>query len=359
MLIPSRRPARTLLLVAVLCSAALLAAACGDGGSEGSGTAGSDAGGTSSEGGTGTEDAAFPVTIEHRYGDTTVDARPERVVTVGLSDQDPLVALGVVPVGTTEWFGDHPGALWPWAADEVDGAVPEVVSTADAINFEAIAAQRPDLILGVYSGMTQGDYDKLSQIAPTIAQPGDYVDYGVPWQEQTLIVGRAIGESERAEQLVAEVEEQFEQVRAEHPEFDGASGVIASPYSEDKIAIYGPEDVRGRFMSSLGFVQSPEIAEIAGEEFSADIGQERIDLLDTDVLVVLLPDLDENLPLLERQTLFTNLAVHKEGRGVYVDTYGPVGGATSFVTVLSLPFLLDELVPKLAAAIDGDPSTTA
>ena len=33
-------------------------------------------------------------------------------------------------------------------------------------------------------------------------------------------------------------------------------------------------------------------------------------------------------------------------------------GALGFSCPLSLPFLLDEAVPKLAAALDGDPDTT-
>ena len=52
---------------------------------------------------------AYPLTIEHKHGSTTIDKAPERIVTVGLLEQDPLLALGVTPVGTTEWFGEHPG----------------------------------------------------------------------------------------------------------------------------------------------------------------------------------------------------------------------------------------------------------
>src|SRR5688572_21669592 len=44
---------------------------------------------------------AFPVTIEHKYGSTTINEFPERIVTVGLTDHDALIALGIVPVGTT------------------------------------------------------------------------------------------------------------------------------------------------------------------------------------------------------------------------------------------------------------------
>ena len=63
---------------------------------------------------------AQPVTIEHKYGSTTVSEAPTRVVTVGLVEQDALLALGVVPVGTTEWYGEQPGALWPWAQAELE-----------------------------------------------------------------------------------------------------------------------------------------------------------------------------------------------------------------------------------------------
>ncbi len=44
---------------------------------------------------------AFPVSIEHAFGSTTIQERPERVVTLGWSAQDVAYALGVPPVGMT------------------------------------------------------------------------------------------------------------------------------------------------------------------------------------------------------------------------------------------------------------------
>ena len=80
------------------------------------------------------EAGAFPVTIEHKYGTTTIEAAPERVVVAGLREQDALLALGVVPVATTEWFGKHPGAIFPWATDELgDGKVPTVLASTDGL----------------------------------------------------------------------------------------------------------------------------------------------------------------------------------------------------------------------------------
>jgi iron complex transport system substrate-binding protein len=48
------------------------------------------------------EPSAFPVTIEHKYGSTTIEEAPERVAVVGLREQDALLGLGIVPVATTE-----------------------------------------------------------------------------------------------------------------------------------------------------------------------------------------------------------------------------------------------------------------
>jgi iron complex transport system substrate-binding protein len=296
---------------------------------------------------------SFPVTIEHKYGTTEIASRPERIVTVGLTDQDALLALGVVPVGTTEWFGKQPSAVWPWAQDKLGGAKPEVLGDASTIGFEKIAALKPDLILALYAGLTEDDYKTLSKIAPTVAQPGGYVDYGIPWQELTRTVGRIVGQAQQADALVADVEAGFEKARAEHPEFVGASAVVATPYQG--IWVYGPEDVRGRFLTTLGFELPAGLVEITGKEFGGNLSMERADLLDVDAIVWLDPK-DAQGPL--GGPLYATLKVHTQGREVFLDSYSDsLGGATSFVSVLSLPFLLDGLVPRLAAAVDGDPAT--
>ena len=81
--------------------------------------------------------AAFPVTIEHKYGSSTIEAQPTRVVTVGFSDQDALLALGVIPVGIRDWYGDQPNAVWPWATEALGDAKPEVLSSSE-LNYEQI-----------------------------------------------------------------------------------------------------------------------------------------------------------------------------------------------------------------------------
>lgn len=206
----------------------------------------------------GAQDAAgdtasdFPVTIEHRYGATTIESEPQRVVTVGLVEQDALLALGVVPVATTEWFGEYPGAIWPWAQDELGAnAPPEVLTDTDGIQFERVAALQPDLILGLYAGLSEEDYRTLSQIAPTVAQPPDAIDYGVSWQEVTRTIGAAVGRAQQAEELVTGIERRFEEIRTANPAFAGATGLAVTTW--EGYWVYGAEDPRGRLLRDLGF----------------------------------------------------------------------------------------------------------
>ena len=343
------RPRR---IVLTTLSALCIATAAGTGASAATDTTVPDSSGPPASG----DEATYPITIAHKYGETTVEEFPERIAVVGLLEQDALIGLGVVPVATTEWFGEHAGAVWPWAADELEalGAEPPVVLGGSAeINFESVAAQSPDLILALYSGLTEQDYELLSDIAPTVAQPSEYIDYGIPWDELTLTVGQIVGKSDEAAALVADVEAQFAAASEAHPEFVGATSVMATPY--EGVWVYGPEDVRGRFLTDLGFELPADLAEITGAEFGGDLSDEHLDLLDVDVVVWLDADgLADQAP-----GNYTSLAVHQEGREVFVDSFNStLGGATSFVTVLSLPYLIEGLTPMLAAAIDGDTETS-
>lgn len=301
--------------------------------------------------------AAQSVTLPHKYGSTVIEGTPQRIVTVGAVEQDALLALGIVPVGVTEWVdGDHENGIWPWARtrlDELGGDLPVVVGDTTAVDLERVLALEPDLILGLYSAMTAEQYQQLSQIAPTVAQPRGYVDWGVPWQELTHTVGRSVGRDDEAEAVVAAVEARFAAVRAQHPEFVGATAVVATPYQG--IYLYGPEDLRGRLLRDLGFALPEGLDAIAEGSFGGNISMERTDLLEVDVIVWLDANPDQE-PL--SNPLYQNLRVHTEGREVFLDSYtDPLGAATSFVTPLSLPFWLDGLVPRLAAAIDGAPVT--
>lgn len=302
--------------------------------------------------------APGPAAIGHRYGSTEVPVGPRRIVTVGFLEQDVLLALGLVPVATTEFFGGHAGAVQPWAAGRLGSAPPpEVLTAAAGLQVERIAALRPDLILAVYSGLTRDEYTTLSRIAPTVAQPAEFADFGVPWQELTRIVGSSVGRRADADQLVAGVEARFAAVRAAHPRFAGASAVAAN-YEPGTYYLFGPDDPRTRLLTDLGFVVAPAVAELTAGAFAAQLSPERTDVLDQDVVVWFVADAAVRDALrAEPGYGATKAAVQR--REVFVLDEGAVGGAANFQTVLSLPLLLDAVAPALTAALDGDPGTSA
>ncbi|AXK34908.1 iron-siderophore ABC transporter substrate-binding protein [Streptomyces armeniacus] len=337
----------TAALAAVL-ALLLTATACGSGDDSGSG---SDSAENSAA------DGAFPVSLKHKYGTTTVKSEPKRIVTVGLTDQDAVLALGKVPVGTTEWLGGYKGAVGPWAAGKLGDAKPPTVlkDTGTGPQTEKIAALRPDLILAVYGGLTKSQYDTLSKFAPVVAQPEKYNDFGVPWQEQTETIGKALGQGPKAAELVDDVEARFTSASKDHPEFAKKRAVMATPY--DGIFAFGDQDPRSRILTGLGFELPADLDKVVGDEFGAQISKERTDLLDTDAVVWLAAEPAKDEAKLHKDPIYADLGVAKDRREVYVDESSDYGNSVSFVTVLSLPYMLDRLVPQLAAAVDGDPKT--
>ena len=349
----SARTTRRRLAPAVVLAAVttVLLTACGSGPTD----SGEAAGSASSPGEA--EDGAFPVTIEHTFGETTIEAEPTRVVTVGLKEQDDLLALGVVPVATSAWLDETPGAIYPWAADLLGGAeTPTLIdNTSDGVQFEQIAAQEPDLIIAVYSGLTEQDYETLSDIAPVVAQPAGIPDYGVSWQDELITVGKAVGKPQQAADLVEQTEQQIQQLAAANPQLAGQTAAVAGPF-EGEVYAFGPTDPRSRLLTDLGMVYPDELGAALPDAYGGTLSAERIDLLDLGTVVWTAE------PDVTRDEVFGNgayaaLAVHAEGREVLVPDSSDYGKAFSFVTVLSLPFVYEQLVPQLVAAADGDPAT--
>ena len=328
---------RRSVLAALAASGALAAlSACG-GEDSGDARSSAPATGASPAGG------GFPVTIEHELGSTVVPAAPQRVVTVGYNEQDFVLALGVVPVATRKTLS-YDSAQRPWAQDLLpEGGIPEVGEAE--LNLEAIAAARPDLIIGAYSYMEQDLYERLSAIAPTIADvPGPTAEAAATWQEELEVVGRALGRAERAASLTEQVEAEFRGAADANPGFAGRTVTVALLIG-GQYYLLGAGDPRGRFFQDLGFEGNPTEGELSAELVAT---------MDTDVLVVLGAD---------AQTFAASgpvaaLAVVAEGRTAYMPSFeDDFAGALGFSSPLSLPYAIERAVPVLAAAADGDAGT--
>jgi iron complex transport system substrate-binding protein len=338
---------RTLVATAL----AVLATAATTGCAVGESSSASDAP-TSSAATASTAEGSFPAVVAHQYGETTVPAPPERVVSVGVTEQDILLELGVVPVGVTEWYGEQPSATWPWARPLLDGAEPEVLSVADGFEFERIAALEPDLIVGTNAGITKRDYELLSAIAPTITSIAGATQYFSPWQDQTLQVARALGREADGQALVDRVEQAYADVAAEHPEWAEMSATFSQggPY-DGQLYVY-PAGLSTEFLSMLGFTLTPGLEPYAPEEGSqAEISAENVDLIDADV-IVFATESEAMFDELQDFGTIENLSAVSGNRAVYTDEV--LAGALYFDTPLSLQHVLERLTPQLELATRGE-----
>jgi iron complex transport system substrate-binding protein len=344
-----RGPRWALALVALALLAAT--AACGDDDDAGGSTTDEPAEGA-------TDDGSFPVTVEHAFGETTIEEAPERIVSVGYTEQDTLLALGITPVAVTDWYGDQPFATWPWAQDELGDAEPEVLSLADGFQYERIAALEPDLIVGVNAGIDEGVYDQLSAIAPTIAHPEGAEAYFSRWDDQARLIGEAVGKADEVEALIEDVESQFAEAAAAHPEFDGTSIVFLQNAFYDGEAIAYPDGLSTAFLTDLGFTIPSELApfDSDAEGAQAFIPLEQLPVLDVADVLLWATEKPEDRTNLEKEAVYTNLEEVRDGRLVFTD--GVTAGAIYFTSLLSLPFVLEHLVPALASTLAGEGPAT-
>lgn len=231
---------------------------------------------------------SFPVTITHAFGETVIPATPHRIVTWGWATQDAVIALGEVPVGIPffGYGGDANGALsWTKQGVAALGAeFPTILpDTGREPPIEAIAALHPDLILAVYSGLTEDQYKLLSGIAPVVAFPD--TPWDTSWQDTITITGQAMGKSAEAEALVADLEQFIADETARYPELAGATFAAIAEW-DGQINVYGNLDSRVRFLVDAGLASAPSVAELAkGQDLYFMLSYENLDQLTADVVV--------------------------------------------------------------------------
>jgi iron complex transport system substrate-binding protein len=289
---------------------------------------------------------AFPVTVDTKFGEVTVEEEPLRVVALGWGDAETALALGVQPVGASDWLAFGGSGVGPWAEDLYDEA-PEIIGTLEP-SFEAIAALEPDLILDTKSSGDEERYDRLSEIATTIGVPEGGDSYLTTSAEQVELVSTALGRAEKGDELNAEVAAAFEAAAEAHPEFAGKTITVSAFTSEGWGAYIDGVD-RVEFMKSLGFVQSPTIAGLTPDGFSVPISSEQLDLLEADVLITF-PIWVDSTEVTD-QPLYQAIPAVAEGRAILMDDK-VISSAYSIGSTLARLYTIDKIVPLLEEAVN-------
>lgn len=312
---------------------------------------GSDTASASSEEG-------YPIVIEHALGTTEISEKPERVATVQWANHEVPLALGVVPVGMAAAnFGDDDGdGLLPWVKeklDELGGETPVLFDETDGIDFEAVADTDPDVILASYSGLTQEDYDTLSEIAPVVAYPEG--PWATSWREVIEFNAMGMGMADEGEQLVSDIEGEIQAAMAEYPQLEGKSTMFLThvdPSDLSEVSFYTANDTRAAFFEDLGLSTPASIADASKDKdkFSGTISAEQIDTF-ADVDIIVTYGDEELVKTLESDPLLSQMPAVANGSIVLLGS-DPVGTAAN-PTPLAISYVLDDYLALLGAAADN------
>ncbi|MGW6062061.1 iron-siderophore ABC transporter substrate-binding protein [Streptomyces sp. NPDC055189] len=338
----------------------LLAAAVSLLGLSACGTADTDNGGNSDKGG---QSGAFPMTIKHALGTSTIPEKPKRVATVNWANDEVPLALGVVPVGMAKAnFGDDDGdGVLPWTEKrlkELKADTPVLFDETDGIDFEAVADTRPDVILASYSGLTKKDYATLSEIAPVVAYPD--APWATPWREIIRQNSKAIGLAPQGEKLVKGIESDIRESVAKYPQLKGKSAMFMThvdPKNVSKVGFYTTHDTRTQFFEDLGLTTPASIGKLSKgtDKFVLTQSAERIDTFnDVDIVVGYGDEKGELLEQLRKDPVLSKMPALKRGSAYMLPGSTPLATAAN-PTPLSISYVLDDYVAALAKAADKVP----
>ena len=327
--------------------------ACGD-------DAGSDDSGTTStgDGTAGGDGTAFPVTIEHAYGETVIESKPERVAAVAWANHEVPLALGVVPVGmaAVSWGDDDDDGVLPWVEEkleELGAETPTLFDETDGIDFEGVAATQPDVILASYSGLTQSDYDTLSKIAPVVAFPE--IAWATSVDDMIEMNAEALGLEDEGEQLVADLDAKVDEALAGHPELDGKSVMFSfiEPTDLSQVGFYTTNDTRPGFLEDIGMTMPASVTEASegSEEFYVTRSAENLEeFADVDIIVTYGDD--ALVETLRSDPVLAQIPAIANGAVVALPDSTPIA-ASANPSPLSIEWGIEEYLDLIGTAAQG------
>ncbi|MFI7500907.1 iron-siderophore ABC transporter substrate-binding protein [Streptomyces sp. NPDC049687] len=292
--------------------------------------------------------AAFPVTVRHKFGETEITKAPERIVVIGgggTDDIDALYALGITPVGISKDAFASDG-VYPWLKDRIDTKKTTLLDTMNGVDFEKVAALRPDLILATSDFQLDKDYKNLAAVAPTIGYERAWG--GQSWQEHVQVVGEAVGKAAEAGKVITDTEAAVDKVRTAHPGLAGKTYSLSIGNTPAKIyTIASEDDFAAKLMGELGLKLTPSITNIKTVNGSptGELSFEQLDKLDADLAVIAFTSKDLQQAF-ESSALVKSMSAVKNGD--YVVTDVETISQLRSPSALGIPWALDNLEPGFA-----------
>jgi len=299
------------------------------------------------------DDSQYPIVIKHAFGETVIEEKPERVATIAWANHDVALALGVVPVGfsAANYGIQDDSGLLPWTAaklKELGEEKPNVFQDTDGLDFEAIADSNPDVILAAYSGITQEEYETLSQIAPVV--PYEEIPWVTPWRDQVLLNAKGMGMEKEGKQLIADTEKLIADKANEYSVIKGKKAVFGMFNTADlsSFYIYTESDPRGEFLSDLGMEYPQGIKDAITEKdgFYIQVSAENADILNDTELFITYGNAD-TLAALQADPILGKVPAIAAGNIVIIEDNTPLAAAGN-PNPLSIQYTIDEYLTLIS-----------
>lgn len=303
------------------------------------------------------EHAPDKIVLDHAFGQTILDKKPERVATIAWGNHDVALALGIVPVGLSKanyGVSADKGVL-PWTEEkikELNGKA-NLFDDLDGLNFEAISNSKPDVILAGYSGITKEDYDTLSKIAPVAAYKSK--PWQTLWRDMIRIDSKALGMEKEGDELIKNTEARISKELEKHPEIKGKIKgkkvlfTMINAADTSKFWIYTSKDPRANYLTDLGLVFPESLKEFESEDsFAKEISAEEANKINDADVIITYGD-DKTLEALQKDPLLGKINAIKNGAvAVIPDNTSLAASCTP--TPLSINYTIEEYLNLLGNA---------
>lgn len=149
---------------------------------------------------------AFPLTVQHKQGSTTVEQLPKRVAVFDLATLDTMDTLGVTAVGVPDTF--MPEYLSHYSGDEFTK-----VGDLFKPDYDALRNLKPDLI--IVAGRSSRAYEELSKLAPTLDLTIDVDHFVQGMQHNLTLLGTLFNQQDKAQQLSVQLTDKQQNLHAQ------------------------------------------------------------------------------------------------------------------------------------------------
>lgn len=273
-------------------------------------------------------------TIEDSMGTTEIPENPKNIVILTNEGTEALLELGVKPIGAVTGFG---GDWYEHTKADLEGV--KSVGKETSVNVEAVAALKPDLIIG-NKMRHEKIYDQLKAIAPTVFSD----TLRGEWKDNFKFYAKVLNKESEGDKAIKDFDDRIKSISDTYKDKLNTE-ISLVRFMDGKTRIYLGDTFSGTILKEIGFKRP---ATQQGTDFVAEIGKERLNEADGDVMFYFTYEIGDGKGVARENEwindpLFKSLNVVKNNKAYRVDDiiWNTAGG------IKAANLMLDDLTNML------------